>query len=194
MIRASSITTMVVNIRGELRTLKSQTGGAFNARRYPISATVTTLCGAGLALNPTAKRFLASRLQTVSTSEEPSRWYAVPVARLPPPLVHGPDHRGEPRPDRRVLLHPRWARCGAQAAAAAGRDLILAAALVSILLSPLLFFALDRWQARLGANRVDIWSVVFPRRFTFGNPRFFPSFEVRLMRFSATSTCWSCQP
>jgi CPA2 family monovalent cation:H+ antiporter-2 len=39
----------------------------------------------------------------------------------------------------------------AEGAAEQGRDLILAGALLSIMLNPLLFVALDGWQARIGS-------------------------------------------
>ena len=54
---------------------------------------------------------------------------------------------GQPRADRRVLLHPRRARRQPRAAAGDGRDLILAGAIISILLNPVLFAALDWYLA-----------------------------------------------
>ena len=62
-----------------------------------------------------------------------------------PSDADGADDLGEPRADRRVLLHPRRARRVAwRFCRRRGRDLILAGAIISILLNPLLFALLDR--------------------------------------------------
>ncbi len=58
-----------------------------------------------------------------------------------------------PRADRRVFLHPRRARRLAGVLPAEARDLILAGAIISILVNPLLMELLDRlpiWRDRAG--------------------------------------------
>ena len=63
-----------------------------------------------------------------------------------------PDDGGSLSSDRRVLVHPRGTRGRPLAPARQGQDLILAGALLSILINPLLFVALDRLGPGLKAR------------------------------------------
>ena len=66
----------------------------------------------------------------------------------------GADDLGEPRADRRILVHPGGSRRHASALLPEqGRDLILAGAIISIMLNPLLFVLLDRVLARPDAAK-----------------------------------------
>jgi CPA2 family monovalent cation:H+ antiporter-2 len=67
------------------------------------------------------------------------------------PRIDRAGHCGEPRPDRRILLHPRRAR--RRARPAAGRSVAIWSwrARFSILVNPLLFMAVDHYGARLDA-------------------------------------------
>ena len=72
--------------------------------------------------------------------------------RLPPSAGDGADHLRQPGADRRVLLHPRRARRRARPAAGGGqRPRSSPARILSILLNPLLFVALDRLAPRIAA-------------------------------------------
>ena len=84
----------------------------------------------------------------LSSSWSASRWPpSLIVLRVRPPARHRADDLGEPGADRRVLLHPGRARRRLGLLPEEGRDLILAGAILSILLNPLLFAALDRLRA-----------------------------------------------
>ena len=66
-------------------------------------------------------------------------------AAVRPPARHRRHHRRQSGADRRVLVHPRRPRRIARPACrSVGRELILAGAIISIVLNPLLFMALDR--------------------------------------------------
>ena len=55
------------------------------------------------------------------------------------PDEHRADHRGSPVPDWRILVYPRRAGNRARLASTRGQHLILAGALLSITLNPLVF-------------------------------------------------------
>ena len=73
-------------------------------------------------------------------------------ARLRLSRSHRADDLGEPGADRRVLLHPGRPRRRLGLLPEQGRDLILAGAIISILLNPLLFAALDRLAGEGGGE------------------------------------------
>ena len=75
-------------------------------------------------------------------------------ARVRPSQRHRADHFRQPGADRRVRLHHRRPRRDAEdPAARQAQDLVLAGALISIMLNPLIFGLLDRWQARQKRRR-----------------------------------------
>ena len=75
---------------------------------------------------------------------------------------HGADRLGQPGADRRILVHPRrrWA-CRSGCCRWKGQSLILAGAIISIALNPLLFKAIEpvqRWlRAQVATSRAS-WS------------------------------------
>ena len=71
-------------------------------------------------------------------------------AAVPAPGGDGADHFGQPGADRRVLVHPRrrWASA-LGILPPEGRDLILAGAIISIVLNPVVFCVLDRLRPAL---------------------------------------------
>ncbi len=73
------------------------------------------------------------------------------------------DDRGKPRADRRILLHPR--RRSARELdilPAEGRDLILAGAILSILINPLIFAAMAGRGERKDAAELGLPEIMMP--------------------------------
>ncbi len=75
------------------------------------------------------------------------------VRGLPPPCVDRPHHLGLAGADRRVLVHPGGTRRRLNILPPEARDLILAGAILSIMINPILFSSIDRLRQRLERER-----------------------------------------
>ena len=106
------------------------------------------------ARDPEPIRWRCSRRLLIIIVAKSALAYFVDAA-VPPFGIDRADDRGEPRADRRVLVHPRRRSASASACCPQlGRDLILAGALISILLDavPVRRRRLDLRASRAGAE------------------------------------------
>ena len=110
----------------------------------------------GMLFNPAcwwSSRSRCSRRSSSSWSASRRRLSHRAAVRLS--ASRGPDDFREPRADRRVLLHPHRAGRQLEIVPEEARDLVVAGAILSILVNPLLFLALERLGVQPGSASGD---------------------------------------